>query len=162
LCTIAVIVSAALCGCATPEAQTLTSCADLSGRYDNQSSPAGHKLAPYFFGAADRAEVIEIVSVGHSTIAISTAKRQATLTVERDFVCAAEGVRLTRTDVRNIRLPPLLVEKEIFHYVFANTPDGALRMTEHVEAHGKSFGIPMGTGQKQRRAEVVWRAVPAR
>jgi hypothetical protein len=71
-------------------------------------------------------------------------------------------MRLTKTDVRNIRLPPLLVEKEIFHYVFAKAADGALRMTEHVQSEGKSFGIPMGTGQKQRRSEVRWRAAPSR
>jgi hypothetical protein len=77
-----------------------------------------------------------------------------------DYVCAAEGLRLTKTEVRNIRLPPLLVEKEIFHHVFAKAPDGALRMTEHVESEGKSFGIPMGTGQKQQRGEVRWQAAP--
>ena len=159
LCAAAVMASAALFGCATPEAPTATSCADLTGRYENQSSPAGHKLAPYFFGVDDRAEVLEIVSAGQSTIVVATPTRQITLTIERDFACGAEGIRLARTDVRNIRLPPLLVEKEVFHYVFAKASDGALRMTEHVESQGTSFGIPMGSGQKQRRAEVRWRMV---
>lgn len=150
----------ALVGCATPAPPLSPACVDLTGRYENQSSPAGYKLAPLFFGADDRAETIDVASQGASSIVVSTARRTAVLTIERDYVCAAEGIRLTKTDSRNIRLPPLLVEKEIFHYVFVKAPDGALRMTEQVESQGKSFGIPMGTGQKQQRSVVRWKPVP--
>ena len=154
--------AAALFGCATTSGTSApASCVDLSGRYENQSTPAGHKLAPFFFGSDDRADEIEIVSQG-SKIAISTPTRNTVLAIELDFVCAAEGIRLTKTEVRNIRLPPLLVEKETFHYVFGKAPDGALQMTEQVESQGKSFGIPMGTGQKQQRAQVRWRSAPPR
>lgn len=152
--------SAALNGCASPEAISPIGCADLSGRYENQSSPAGHKLAPFFFGVDDRAEAIDIEAEA-SSIVVTTPTRKVVLAQARDFVCGAQGISLTRTDVRNIRLPPLLVEKEVFHYVFGKAPDGSLRMTEQVESKGTSFGIPMGTGQKQQRSEVRWRAAPA-
>ena len=155
-------ICAAFYGCATPQAPQQIACPDLTGRYENQSSPAGHKLARYFFGVDDRGDEIELIAEGHSTIVASTATRKAVLAADRDFVCTAGGIRLTRTDVRNIRLPPLLVEKEIFHYVFTKAADGALRMTEHVESHGTSFGIPMGTGHKQQRSEVRWRAATQR
>lgn len=159
---IAIALAVGLSACAAPDAASpskLSACSDLSGRYENQSSPSGHKLAPLFFGTDDRADAIEVASAG-STIVVSTANRTVTLEQERDYVCGPEGVRLTKTDVRNIRLPPLLVEKEIFHYVLSREPDGTLRMTEQVESQGKSFGIPMGTGQKQQRSEVRWRRAP--
>ena len=162
ICPAIVIAAAALTGCATPATPTAVSCPDLSGRYENQSSPAGQPLARFFFGTDGRAEEIEIVSRDPSTLAVSTPGRNAVLAIERDYVCDSDGVRLTKTDAKNIRLPPLLVEKEIFHYVFSKAPDGALRMTEQVETQGTSFGIPIATGQKQQRSEVRWRAVSPR
>ena len=151
------LLAAAFNGCATPEASAPAACADVSGRYENQSSPAGEKLARFFFGADDRADAIDFAAEG-STIVVSTPTRKVVLALNSDFVCTAQGIRLTKTEVRNIRLPPLLVEKEIFHHVFGKAPDGSLRMTEQVESQGKSFGIPMGTGQKQQRSEVRWKA----
>jgi hypothetical protein len=92
---------------------------------------------------------------------VSTRTRKTILAVDRDFLCAADGVRLTKTDSRNIRLPPLIVENEVFHYVFGKTSDGYLRMTEHVETKGTSFGVPISTRNKQQRSEIRWRPVPS-
>jgi hypothetical protein len=155
-------VAAVLSGCATSASPTPATCTDLTGTYENQSSPPGQSLAPFFFGADDRAPQVDISSQNGSGIVVSTPNRKTILTVDRDFVCSAEGIRLTKTDARNIRLPPLIVENEIFHYVFGKASDGSLRMTTHVETKGTSFGIPIGTRQEQQSSEIRWRAVPSR
>jgi hypothetical protein len=143
-------------GNATPEAAP---CADLTGTYENQSSPPGQLLAPFFSGENDQAQRVTLASHEGSRIVASTPNRKIVLSIDSDFVCSADGIRLVRTDTRNIRLPPLIVESEIFHYVFSKASDGSLRMIPHVETRGTSFGMPIRTRQEQQKAEVHWRAV---
>ena len=151
-----------LSGCATGTAPTPAACTDLTGTYENQSASSGQSLAHFLFGVDDPAPRVDVLSQGGSSIVVSTRNRKTTLAVERDFVCSAEGIRLTRTDARNIRLPPLIVENQTIHYVFDKAGDGSLRMIAHIATKGTSFGIPIATQKEGQSAEIRWRAVPSR
>ena len=159
-CTVALLI-AALSGCATSGAPTPAACADLTGTYENQSSPPGQLLARFLLGADDPAPRVDVLSQSGS-IVVSTRNRKTILAVERDFVCSAEGIRLTKTDARNIRPPPLIVENQTIHYVFDKAGDGSLRMIARVAMKGTTLGIPIATRKEEQRAEIQWRAVLSR
>ena len=158
-CIFALLI-AALAGCATSGTPRPAACADLTGTYENQSSPPGQSLARFLLGADDPAPRVEVLSQSGS-IVVSTRNRKTILAVERDFVCTAEGIRLTKTDARNIRLPPLIVENQTIHYVFDKKGDGSLRMIARGAMKGTTFGIPIATQKEEQRSETQWRAVPA-
>jgi hypothetical protein len=156
---IVTVLAGTFSGCASNATPSAAPCADLTGTYENQSSPPGQLLAPFFFGENDLAERVTIASHDGLRIVASTPNRKIVLSIDSDFVCSVDGIRLVRTDTRNIRLPPLIVESEIFHHVFSKASDGSLRMIPHVETRGTSFGMPIRTRQEQQKAEVRWRAV---
>jgi hypothetical protein len=162
LATFFALLIAVLGGCAGSGAPPPAACIDLTGTYENQSSPPGQSLAPLFFATEDPAPRVDILSQDSSSIVVSTRNRKTILAVDRDFVCSADGIRLTKTDVRNIRLPPLIVENQTIHYVFYKAGDASLRMIAHIATKGTSFGIPIATQKEGQSAEIQWRAVPSR
>ena len=147
-------------GCASDVPSTSASCPDLTGTYENESTPPGTPLAPFFFATPARAKVVTLVSE-NARIVATAADRQLVMTLDRDFACSVEGVRLTKTDTSSIRLPPLIVENQAIHYVFMKAADGSLRMIPHIATKGTSFGVPIATRREEQREEIRWRGLAA-
>lgn len=146
-------------GCSTPVWQA-GQCVDITGAYGDQSQPPGQSLAALLFAAHEQpasAGTVRIAGDANGQLKVADAKgRSAVLARDRDYVCTAQGLRLTRDTVGQIALPPLVTESKTTHYTFTRQANGSLVLTTTVTTRLISYGIPM-TGPEQADSVFRWR-----
>lgn len=148
-----------LAACAATAPDPHPSCVDLTGTYENSSPVNDVILASFFFEKTVRAVSVALRSGEGPTLTVTAAGREVSLAGERDFSCFPDGIRLVKTDTRNIALPPLIVQEQTVYYVFTKADDGSLRMTPHFQTKGTTFGLPIAARGEKLGREITWRAV---
>lgn len=148
---IALGVAAAFTGCAALEPGDV--CPDLSGRYLDRGDDgaAANEFVKFLFEKPLHSASETLLRSTSDGLDLQRGGSTVALRLGQDFTCGSREVRLARTLVSRVRLPPLIDQTTTKSFVMKPTASGEIRVEIYTQTVTAPYGISL-TGPKKHEA----------
>jgi hypothetical protein len=130
-------------------------CPDLSGRYLSEDAAAADGFATFLFGKSPPAASSTLVRSTSDGLSLRRGGSTAAFHLAQDFSCGPSEIRLGRTQVSHVKLPPLIDQTTTKFFVMKPASDGGIRVEVYTQTTTAPYGISLA-GPKRLETSFEW------
>jgi hypothetical protein len=132
-----------------------SACPDLSGRYLSEGGEAADEFSTFLFGKAPSVASSTLVRSTSDGLSLRRGSSRAAFRLAQDFSCGPGEIRLGRTQVSHVRLPPLIDQTTTKFFVMKPASDAGILVEVYAQTTTAPYGVSL-TGPKRLETSFEW------